>query len=97
MFAYENEVYTLQEMKERKNIIESEEKMLNDKLKELKKQEDYQEIKNNILNKSLEVYNILIDKDIAIIDKQIALDKILDKIIYDKKNKQLTFYWKGAL
>lgn len=97
MLAYENSVYNIYEMKIRKLNIENEEELLNEKLIELKEQEDYKEIKNSILKRSANLYDLLIDNDISILDKQIAIDKLIDKIIFDKKNKTFTLYWKGEL
>lgn len=97
MTAYENDVYNLEEMKERKSIIEEEIILINDNINTLKKEDNYQEMQKNILKKSDNLYNLLIDEDVSIIDKRKALDLLIDKIVFDKKNKNLTFYWKGDL
>jgi len=94
MQAYENEIYTLEEFKERKNLIDEELITLKNKIYELSQSEDYNKIKKDIYKKCDSVYNVLIDDNIPVLDKRILIGTIIDKIVYDKKNESIEIYYK---
>lgn len=95
MQAYENEIYTLEEFKERKAKISDEINTLKNKLTELKTKQNYENIKNGIYEKCDNMYNILSDDKVPIIDKQTLINAIIDKIIFDKKNNTFEVYYKS--
>ncbi len=93
--AYENEVYTLEEFSERKNILETDKKVLCKKINELKKEPDFRGIQDKLYKKCDNVKNILKDDKVPILDKMFLLNEILEKIVFDKKNMSFTFYFRA--
>lgn len=95
MLAYENEIYNIDEFKSRKNSLEAEKTNLLQKAKDLKKEQNYKNIQDRIYLKCDNLKNILSDENIPILDKSLMIDEVIDKIVFDKKNRSFTFYFKG--
>lgn len=94
MTAYETQLYTLEEFKERKLKIEYEEELLSKKLNELKNKEDFKDLQNEVYKNCESMVEVLLDENIPNLDKRIMIDKVIDKIIFDKKNKTFEVYYK---
>lgn len=94
MTAYETQLYTLGEFKERKLKIEAEEEMLSKKLQELKSKEDFKEIQDEVYKNCESMVEVLLDENIPNLDKRTIVDKVIDKIVFDKKNKTFEVYYK---
>lgn len=95
MKAYEEEIYTLEEFKQRKSNIDLEIKKVTSVLEEILNKKDCENLKESIVSKCGEAYNVLKDQNVPIISKQKLIDRIIDKIIFDKNNRTFEVYYKG--
>ena len=93
-FGYENDFYSLEEAKEKKKQILLEQTQLEKKLKEINKEKNSKDYQDIIYEKCENLTDMLKDENIPILDKQVAINEVIDRIIFDKKNKTLEFIWK---
>lgn len=90
--AYRNGIDTLEEYKENKEILKREREDLEEKIKNLKKPEtDAEQIKMN--EKIHDIYDILINDNFSMSDKQQAIRSIVKKIVYNKKEGRIDIYY----
>ncbi len=94
--AYENGIDTLEEYRENKSRLVSEQEKLKAKLKELQETQaaDIEKKSSAQMLKNVQsVYSILANPDVSYETKGQALRSIVEKIVYDKPNKKLLFYY----
>lgn len=92
--AYENGIDTLEEYKANKERLSNDKKMYEKKLKEIIKENNTDNVKEEIFKHCGKVYEILSDPSVSENDKYIAVHHLIDKIIYDKPNQALVIYYK---
>ena len=92
--AYENGIDTLEEYKANKERLSNDKKMYEKKLKEIIKENNTDNVKEEIFKHCGKVYEILSDPSVSENDKYIAVHHLIDKIIYDKPNQTLVIYYK---
>lgn len=91
--AYENGIDTLEEYRENKSRLIKEQAKLEAQLKSLQNEDSEKPSSAQMLQKIQDVYGILLDPDIPFDTKGQALRSIVEKIVYDKKNQKLLFYY----
>ena len=94
--AYENGIDTMEEYRENKSRLSSEQEKLKAKLKELQEMQEADTEKKSsaqMLQSVQSVYSVLADPEIPYETKGQALRSIVEKIVYDKPNKKLLFYY----
>lgn len=91
--AYENGVDTLDEYRGNKLRLTQEQARLETQLEELRESKITPPPAAQMLKKAQDVYSVLLDPNVPYETKGQALRSIIEKIVYDKKNKKLTFYY----
>lgn len=95
--AYLNEIDTIEEYKENRMLINSERGRIQSELNELlaaKNNSTPDEDKQLMIQNITEVLSVLKDPDANYTEKGIAIRKIMDKIIFDRKNTSFDFHLK---
>ncbi len=91
--AYENGIDTIEEYRENKTRLLDEHAKLQARIEELKTGDFTKPSTAQMLKKIHNVYEILSDPDVPYEAKGQALRSIVEKIVYDKANKKLLFYY----
>lgn len=91
--AYENGIDTIEEYRENKTRLLDERAKLQARIEELKTGDFTKPSTAQMLKKIHNVYEILSDPDVPYEAKGQALRSIVEKIVYDKANKKLLFYY----
>lgn len=91
--AYENGIDTLEEYRENKLRLKEEQARLEVQLEKLRENKIQKPPAAQMLKKTQGVYEILLDPDVSYETKGQALRSIIEKIVYDKKEKKLLFYY----
>lgn len=88
--AYENEVYTLEEFKERKVIIQEQIQKLNTKIKP---SIDENKLRNKIINKNKNVVQQLKSPKISEEEKNTILSSFIDKIVFNRTTTSIELFF----
>lgn len=91
--AYENGIDTIEEYRENKARLSDERTKLQTQLKKLQEKKLGNASSAQMLKKIHSVYEVLSDPDVPYETKGQALRSVVEKIIYDKANKKLLFYY----
>ena len=93
--SYREGIDTLEEYKRNKEIIQKERDSLEQQLKELEENSPKSKHpkKAEMLSKVQNVYDILVSTNYTYVQKNEALKRIVDKIIYDKDTDTLKIYY----
>lgn len=91
--AYENGIDTIEEYRENKARLSDERAKLQAQLKKLQEKGSQKSSSAQMLKKIHSVYDILSDPDVPYETKGQALRSVIEKIVYDKANKKLLFYY----
>lgn len=92
--AYENGVDSLDEYKENKIRILKDKNMINSKIEEYKKNQTTDVIRNNVLKRCKDAYEILHDDELDIQKKRLISHNLFDRIVYIKSEQKLVIYYK---
>lgn len=93
--SYREGIDTLEEYKKNKSILQSERASLEQQLQELDtdSSDSDQDLKNCMLQKVHNLYDILVSDSYTYIQKNEALKQIVDKIIYNRDDDSLKIYY----
>lgn len=91
--AFENGIDTIEEYKENKSRIVEEEKKLKNKIAKLERKKDVKEKENIIRENMKTVYELLTDEKIDMKKKYEVAHFVINKIVYDEENNNLTMFY----
>lgn len=90
--SYINGVDTLEEYKQNKNMLNKEKDRLNKKLLTLEKP-SIEKHKKEIIENGKKVYEILMDDKISLEEKNDIVNKLINKVEYEKKTNNLVIFY----
>ena len=91
--SYRDGIDTLEEYKQNKEIIIKEKNKLNDELSKLEKPKEANDKKKEIIENGKKVYEILLDNNISIKEKNDIVNTLINKVEYDVESNNLELYY----